>query len=114
MTIARDTYIAAMLATIGWEQADVSDSVDRTVRSSARYPAIDLSRAAPGVDLVLLSSEPYNFTDDDVAALRDVAPQVRLVDGEMLSWYGSRAIAGFEYLRGLASGAAPAPTERTA
>jgi nitrate/nitrite transporter NarK len=25
--------------------------------------------------------------------------QVRLIDGEMTSWYGSRAIAGLAYLR---------------
>jgi hypothetical protein len=29
---------------------------------------------------------------------------VLLVDGEMLSWFGSRAIAGLGYLRELAAG----------
>ncbi len=101
MTIGRDTYIASMLATIGWLQADIADALDRSMPSSPRYPAIDLDRAVRDVDVVLLSSEPYRFTDDDVAALHGKAPAVRRVDGEMLSWYGSRAIAGLDYLRGL-------------
>lgn len=106
MTVARDTYIAAMLATVGWDQVDVRDALDPAAASSPRYPAIDLPRAVRGVDLVLLSSEPYAFTDADVAALANLGPSVRLVDGEMVSWYGSRAIAGLEYLGRLASGAA--------
>lgn len=105
MTIARDTYIAAMLALIDWKQIDVGDS---TVGGSARYPAIDLVRAAPHAELVLLSSEPYRFTEAHVAelatlcALCDRKPVVRIVDGELLSWYGSRAIAGLAYLQRLA------------
>ena len=104
MTIGRDTYIASLLATIGWMQADATEATDRTAASSPRYPAIDLERAVRAVDLVLLSSEPYGFTEDDVAALRGMAAAVRRVDGEMLSWYGSRAILGLGYLRSLASG----------
>lgn len=106
MTIARDTYIASLLAAVDWQQVDVGDAIDAAVPSSPRYPAIDLPRAAGKADVVLLSSEPYRFTGIDVAALRDAGHDARLVDGEMLSWYGSRAIAGLEYLQRLASGAA--------
>ncbi len=108
MTIARDTYLAAMLDLIGWRQVDVRDALDPSSPSSPRYPAIDLPRAARDVDLLLLSSEPYRFTETHVAALSALAPDVRLVDGERLSWYGSRAILGLEYLRVLATGAGPA------
>lgn len=103
MTIARDTYIAAMLALIGWQQVDVSDAIDPDVVSSPRYPAVRLERAAAGAVLLLLSSEPYRFTDEDVVSLAGLVPAVRLVDGELLSWYGSRAIAGLGYLRTLAT-----------
>ena len=99
MTIAQDTYIAAMLAVIDWEQIVVDDS--RT-GGSARYPAIDLSQAARGAELVLLSSEPYRFTEKHVTEIANTCSiDVQLVDGELLSWYGSRAIAGLEYLRRL-------------
>ena len=53
---------------------------------------------------VLLSSEPYRFTNDHLAVAQALCPQaqVRLVDGELLSWYGPRAVAGLRYLRSLA------------
>ncbi len=102
MTIARDTYIAAMLALIDWRQIDVDEVRDESVASSTRYPAIDLSRAAARVDTILLSTEPYRFDASHVASLQATGPSVRLVDGEMLSWYGSRAIAGLDYLVALA------------
>jgi ABC-type Fe3+-hydroxamate transport system substrate-binding protein len=109
MTIARATYIAAMLEAVGWSQIGVDDARDETVSSSARYPAIDLARAARSADLVLLSSEPYRFTDSHVTALAKLGPDVRLVDGEMLSWYGSRAIAGLGYLGTLAAAPSTSP-----
>src|SRR5690606_7488906 len=62
-----------------------------------------------GVDLVLFSSEPYAFTEEhlDVCAEAYGVPRakLRLIDGEMTSWYGPRAIAGLDYLRELASAA---------
>jgi hypothetical protein len=52
----------------------------------------------------LLSSEPYRFSDQHLALAQALCPQarVRLVDGELLSWYGPRAAQGLRYLRGLA------------
>ena len=95
MTVASDTYIANMLAEIGWQ----------TWQSPRpeRYPVFEWSDALlQQIDGVLLSSEPYRFTDAHVDALeRQIGKPVQLVDGEMLSWYGSRAIAGLAYLRQL-------------
>ena len=94
MTVARDTYISNMLAVLGW----------RTVpaHSELRYPAFESEAlAALGADLCLLSSEPYPFRDKHIAELKALlggATPVQLIDGEMVSWYGSRAIAGLEYL----------------
>jgi len=95
MTVARDTYISRALALVRWH----------TVPEHApeRYPEIALDEATlAGVDAVLASSEPFPFRARDVAALRAL-PELRgraiaLIDGEMTSWYGSRAIAGLEYL----------------
>ncbi len=96
MTVSRDTYIARMLALVGWQQWEAP--------SDARYPAFRWSdEVARQVDEVLLSSEPYRFTEAHADALeRQLGKPVRVVDGEMLSWYGSRAIAGLRYLRELA------------
>ena len=51
----------------------------------------------------LLSSEPYAFTAEQLDEAQALCPnaQVRLVDGERLSWYGPRTLAGLRYLRGL-------------
>jgi len=98
MTVSRDTYIAHMMAEIGW-QAWVPKNSD------VRYPRFAWSDAvAAEIDGVLLSSEPYRFTEEHADALeKQVGKPVLLVDGEMMSWYGSRAIAGLRYLRTLAA-----------
>lgn len=97
MTIARDTYISAMLAEVGWHSLP---SVNGGERGAARYPDFDWD--APwlvDVQRILLSSEPYRFRPqhvDEVSAL--AARPALLVDGEMASWYGSRVIQGIRYL----------------
>jgi ABC-type Fe3+-hydroxamate transport system substrate-binding protein len=97
MTVSRDTYIAQMLALIGWQQWQAE--------MPARYPQFDWSPALVSqIDEVMLSSEPYRFTEEHVDALeKQIGKPVMLVDGEMLSWYGSRAIEGLKYLRQLAA-----------
>jgi ABC-type Fe3+-hydroxamate transport system substrate-binding protein len=96
MTVSCDTYIARMLALIGWSVPAIG---------AARYPVFQWSDALlRDVDQVLLSSEPYRFTEEHVDALeRQVGKPVQLVDGEMMSWYGSRALQGIRYLKGLAA-----------
>ncbi len=94
MTVARDTYVAATLALVGWDTLPVA--------AARRYP--DIADDAPEWDLasrLLLSTEPYAFRPRDVAALAaERGKPVELVDGEYAAWYGSRASAG---LRGLAA-----------
>ena len=67
-----------------------------------RYPTIspdDLRAADPA--LVLLSSEPFPYRDrhaDELAALTGLPRErFRLVDGELLSWHGSRTPRGIDY-----------------
>jgi ABC-type Fe3+-hydroxamate transport system substrate-binding protein len=99
MTVSNDTYIARMLAEVRWQQVDVAD----TPNGARRYPAFSWSdQLAASVDEVLLSSEPYRFTEAHADALeRQIGKPVRLLDGEMVSWYGSRAILGLRYMREL-------------
>jgi ABC-type Fe3+-hydroxamate transport system substrate-binding protein len=96
MTISSETYIANMLGLIGWKTWTSTTSADR-------YPVFDWNEnVVRQIDGVLLSSEPYRFTESHVDALeKQLAVPVQLVDGEMLSWYGSRAIAGLQYLKTL-------------
>jgi ABC-type Fe3+-hydroxamate transport system substrate-binding protein len=99
MSVSADTYIARTLAAVGWDT--------RSFASPDRYPTIDLSEAAGvNVDRVLLSSEPYRFRDQHLKEVRaNLGPNffgsVSLIDGEMCSWYGSRAVRGLRYLADL-------------
>lgn len=101
MTVSRDTYIAGTLAAVGWEQVEVN--------GDARYPEVDIGSMLGSVDRVLLSSEPYAFRPRDVAEVEMMTggssrPVVALIDAEMTSWYGTRAIAGMQYLAQLRCG----------
>jgi len=99
MTIAADTYIARTLAGVGWEVTTRPGGW----AGAARYPQVDnVVATASTVDRVLLSSEPFPFTAAHADALRGrIAAPVQLIDAEMTSWYGSRAIRGLAYLREL-------------
>ena len=96
MTVSRDTYISRMLALVNWNTVPA--------RNDDRYPQIELDSALLAeVDVALLSSEPFMFREKHVAELRGAAAlqgkKLALIDGEMTSWYGSRAIRGLGYLK---------------
>jgi ABC-type Fe3+-hydroxamate transport system substrate-binding protein len=95
MTVSDDTYIASMLAELGWKVPKLGHG--------ERYPRFAWSEElVAGLDAVLLSTEPYRFTDAHADALeKQLGIPVFLVDGEMMSWYGSRALEGLRYLRRL-------------
>jgi ABC-type Fe3+-hydroxamate transport system substrate-binding protein len=112
MTISRDTYIARTLAAVGWDQIDVGNP--------DRYPTLHLESVLGRVDHVLLSSEPYAFRLRDVEPVREAmnvtspvpghdvrTVEVSLIDAEMTSWYGSRAIEGMRYLASLRTASRP-------
>jgi len=98
MTIAADTYIARTLALVGWAVPHGPGGE----RGATRYPVLaDLDAEVARVDRVLLSSEPFMFRErhaDDLRARFPCKP-IELIDGEMTSWYGSRAVAALKYLR---------------
>lgn len=93
MTVSPDTYISRMLALVNWH------TLPRDC--DTRYPEIDLGSLSESPELVLLSSEPYPFRAKHIreiqAELGDAMP-VTLIEGDQVSWYGSRAIGGLRYL----------------
>lgn len=74
------------------------------VFAAERYPEVNvdmLISANPTV--ILLSSEPYPFKEKHIEELKIILPKavIKLVDGEIFSWYGSRLLhapAYFEWL----------------
>ena len=104
MTVSRDTYISRTLALFGLQTLPESADV--------RYPKLkDLN--VGGIEQVLLSSEPYRFMEKHrKELLQQLRLPVHLIDGEMTSWYGSRAIAGLRYLAEFSSQLASSPDGR--
>ena len=68
-----------------------------------RYPEIDLKnlQSDGNPDLVLLSSEPFPFKEQDAIEIATFSKSSKIifVNGEMFSWYGSRLLQAFEYFK---------------
>ncbi|MBB3196922.1 helical backbone metal receptor [Roseateles terrae] len=103
MTVAQDTYIARMLAEVGWRTWPPQEGGPS---GAARYPVLTGQEPwLQEIEEVLLSSEPYRFDERHMPQAQALCPnaRVRLVDGELISWYGPRAAEGLAYLRSLAA-----------
>jgi ABC-type Fe3+-hydroxamate transport system substrate-binding protein len=95
MVAGSGTFIHSLLETTGWVNA---------FADVPRYPTVspdEFRQRNP--DLVLLSSEPYPFRAKHQAELNQLLPRatVRLVEGDLFSWYGSRLLRTPDYLRSL-------------
>ena len=97
MTIGGETYGSAVLTALGVANVYRDAPTD--------YPQVELSDVADRrPDLVLVPSEPYEFTDAHLDELRVVAPVVR-VDGQDLFWWGARTPAAIARLHAAISDA---------
>ncbi len=91
MAAGGDTYISAMLESAGWTNA---------FKDMKRYPEVTPEKIInAGADVIFLSSEPFPFREKHIQELNELCPgiPVKLVDGEMFSWYGSRMLKAFPY-----------------
>ncbi len=71
---------------------------------TARYPEVTTEQLiAARLDIVLLSSEPYPFKEKHITEFKTILPGsiVKLVDGELFSWYGSRLLHAPSYFEEL-------------
>jgi ABC-type Fe3+-hydroxamate transport system substrate-binding protein len=101
MWLGRRTYGADLLGLAGGDP--VLDD------PATRYPRLELADlAARAPEVVLLPSEPYEFTraDADEVAAGFAGARVELVDGRALTWYGPRIPAALASFRELLEGAA--------
>lgn len=86
MVAGGDTFVNDMLKHAGYTNI-FSDMT--------RYPSLsaaELAEANP--ECILLSSEPYPFKEKHAEELAEICPNatIRMVDGELYSWYGSRLL----------------------
>jgi ABC-type Fe3+-hydroxamate transport system substrate-binding protein len=94
MAAGKNTFIDSMLQKCGLLNAFELE----------RYPRVDnemLIAAKP--DVVLLSSEPYPFKNKHIDEFKALLPNaiIKLVDGELFSWYGSRLLHAPAYFENL-------------
>ena len=100
MSVSPDTYIADVLKQANWHIL--------TYPSEERYPTISLDTCTlEEADLVFFSSEPFPFNQKHLHLFQKDFPEhadkARLIDAEMVSWYGSRSINGLRYLADFAA-----------
>ena len=84
MVAASGTFIHEMMKWAGF---------DNVFAHMSRYPEVSLEELAQtNPQAILLSSEPYPFKNKHLAAFQEACPKaaIKLVDGELFSWYGSR------------------------
>lgn len=97
MTIGGDTFINAMMKEAGFYNLFSNEK---------RYPEITIAQIQEwNPSLLLLSSEPFPFSEKHIDSLQPLLPNTRmlLVDGEMFSWYGSRLRLAPAYFKTLNS-----------
>jgi len=93
MTVGGDTFINDMMKCCGFKNM---------FENKMRYPEVDIDELKnSGCKILLLSSEPYPFTQKHIEELKPQLPgtKIALVDGEMFSWYGSRLLRAPDYFR---------------
>lgn len=95
MAAGSNTFIDDMLQRCGFENV---------FANAERYPEINiemLRKSNP--EVILLSSEPYPFQEKHFREFQEICPnaKIRIVDGEMFSWYGSRLLKAPAYFQEL-------------
>ncbi len=87
MTVGGDTFINHILELNRFENVFADQD---------RYPTIDINNL-PDLDLLFLSSEPYPFKTQNFSEIPIDNSNIKLVNGEYFSWYGSRMLKAFDY-----------------
>lgn len=87
----QSTFINSMIRAMGL----------KNVISEDRYPELTDNSLSP--DMVFLSTEPYPFKKEDIVTYQKMFPraEIKIVDGEMFSWYGSKLLDAPDYFRSL-------------
>jgi ABC-type Fe3+-hydroxamate transport system substrate-binding protein len=94
MVVGKDTFIDELLKLNKFEN----------VFLESRYPETTFEELkAKNPELLLLSSEPFPFEEKHKDFFSELNIEIKLVDGEYFSWYGSRLVAAIDYFKTLRS-----------
>jgi iron complex transport system substrate-binding protein len=96
MACGPDTYMSSLLETVGITNCLPPDPL-------TRYPEVAPEKMnSLAADLILMTSEPWPFRKRDAAALRAIwpnSPEILWIDGQLLTWFGSKTASALEALR---------------
>lgn len=95
MAAGAGTFIDDLLGRAGF---------DNVFSEKTRYPEVLLEEiAAAQPAAILLSSEPFPFSEKHFAEIRAACPNsaILIVNGELFSWYGTRLLRSAAYFREL-------------
>lgn len=91
MSVGGDTFINDMMNIAGFVNV---------LKDQKRYPQLTVDEIKSlNPDVILLSSEPFPFKQKHAAELMQLTgiEHIKLVDGEIFSWYGSRMLKAPAY-----------------
>jgi len=85
----KTTFIGSMMRVAGFENI-----------IQGRYPEIS-GKVLDQADTILLATEPYHFKEIDRKELAGKFPdkEVKVVDGEMFTWYGTHMLQAIDYFQ---------------
>ena len=96
MSVNKSRFIHDMMNRCGFDNVFAETTED--------YPEISKQQLQDtNPEIILLSSEPYPFKEKHIAYFQSMCPkaEIKLVDGEMFSWYGSRLQKAPSYFQSL-------------
>lgn len=98
MVVGSNNYINEILRLNNFENVFENNNFE-----SNRYPEIDIeSLKNQDLDLIFLSSEPFPFKEKDKIEIQKHSKSlIKIIDGEMFSWYGSRLLLALDYFKAL-------------
>jgi ABC-type Fe3+-hydroxamate transport system substrate-binding protein len=95
MVAGSDNFIDVMINEAGFQNV---------FKEEKRYPEIGLENLELSkADIIFLSSEPFPFKEEHILELKTQFPKktIKIVDGELFSWYGSRLLKSYSYFETL-------------
>jgi ABC-type Fe3+-hydroxamate transport system substrate-binding protein len=102
--IWKNPFMAAGNSTFIGDVLNQMGLINSLKNSDLRYPELTMDEIKNlNPNLIFLSSEPFPFKESHINELKQLVPNatVKLVDGELFSWYGSRLLKSVEYLNNL-------------
>jgi ABC-type Fe3+-hydroxamate transport system substrate-binding protein len=102
--IWKNPFMAAGNSTFIGDVLNQMGLINSLKNSDLRYPELTMDEIKNlNPDFIFLSSEPFPFKEIHINELKQLVPNatVKLVDGELFSWYGSRLLKSVEYLNNL-------------